>query len=135
MRVNPVSSLQLQGDGGLLHQLSHHPRGRHVYLDCVLLFWGEGSLICALICINEFWTVQIHCIGKQFIKTVHSVTDIFLSSFLLLSPTFPGFPGPSADHFQKDRAVPAEQHPGGRLHHRHRLSVCIHQYCKRLLRG
>lgn len=90
-------------------------------------------LICALICTNEFWTVQIYCIRKQFIKTVHSVTDIFLSSFLLLCPTFPGFPGPSADHFQKDRAVPAEQHPGGRLHHRHRLSVCIHQYCKWLL--
>lgn len=43
-RVHPASSLQFQGDGGLLHQLPPHPRGRHVHLDRVLLFWGEGFL-------------------------------------------------------------------------------------------
>lgn len=133
MRVNHVSSLQLRGDGGLLHQLSHHPRGRHVYLDGLLLFWGEFffPLICALIFMNAFWTVQIlQPVRNWLIRSILSGTDIFL----LVFPTFPGFPSPSADHFQKDRAVPAEQHPGGRLHHRHRLSVCVHQYCKWLLR-
>lgn len=82
------------------------------------------------------------CFGVRFsalrLWTLEAATlliDIFLSSFPAGVPASPAFPDPSADSFQKDRAVAVEQHPGGRLHHRHRLSVCVRQHSEWLVEG
>lgn len=60
----------------------------------------------------------------------HSSSSLTLCGLSSCASMVLGLSRASADSFEEDSPVQIEQHPGGRLHHHYRLSLCFHQHCK-----